>query len=75
MMWTDKAFGIWMGAAGQEQLRFADEGASLDGRAFERTLAMSDDCLDVTVGARPGLIARTISAIADRTQLPRIARG
>ena len=75
MMWTDKAFGMWMGDAGKDLSRSADEAATLDVKAFERTLTVRAVYSDVTVASRPGLVSRTISALADRTQLPRIARG
>lgn len=73
MMWSDKAFGIWMGNAGDDS-RFADGTAGIDGQAFERTLAVRDECTDRDA-PRAGFVTRTISALADRTQLPRIARG
>jgi hypothetical protein len=75
MMWSDKAFGIWMGDAGRDASRFADGTAGIGGQAFERTLTVRDECTDVAAAPRAGFVARTISAIADRTQLPRIARG
>ena len=74
MMWTDKAFGIWMGDAGKDLSGFADEAASIDVKAFERTLITSHECIEGT-DAPQGVISRVISALADRTQPSRIARG
>ena len=74
MLWSDKAFEIYMGQAGQDA-DVARDAAHPDLRAFERTLLTSDACTDVSVTPRAGLVSRTISAIADRTQLQRIARG
>ena len=75
MMWTDKAFGIWMGDAGKDLSGFADETASMDVQAFAGTLMTSDECIDLTVAAQAGVFSRVISALADRTQPSRIARG
>ena len=75
MMWTDKAFGIWMGDAGKDLSGFAAETASIDVPAFERTPMTSDECMEVTAAPRAGVFTRAISALADRTQLSRIARG
>lgn len=75
MMWTDRAFGIWMGDAGKDLSRSADEAASIDVQAFERTLITSDVHGDVPAAPRAGALVRAISALAARTQLSRIARG
>ncbi len=75
MMWTDKAFGIWMGDAGRDLSRAADEAASIDVQAFERALIASDGCVDVPVAPRAGVVTRAIAALAARTPLTRIARG
>jgi hypothetical protein len=74
MLWTDKAFEIWMGDAGKVGPWSADEAAPGDATAFERMLMSSDLPSDVTV-ARAGFVTRAISALADRTRLSRIARG
>jgi hypothetical protein len=73
MLWSDKAFEIYMGHAGEDTDIARD--AAQDLKVFERTLLTSDACTDVSVAPRAGLVSRTISAIADRTQLQRIARG
>ena len=75
MMWTDKAFGIWMGDAGKGHPQSLDSAESLEGNAFERAFIASDECIDETVTPRVGVVSRAIAAFADRTQLSRIARG
>ena len=75
MMWTNKGFEMWMGDAGKDLSRSADEAASISVNAFERTLLTSDECNDAIVARNAGWLSRTITAITDRTQLPRIARG
>ncbi len=74
MMWTDKAFEIWMGDTGRAQAVVSDE-AGNDVLAFERTRGVRDECADVMVAPKAGVLARTIATLADRAQLPRIARG
>lgn len=75
MMWTDKAFAIWMGDAGKDASQSADGAASIDVQAFERTLVTSDACSEVVVAPRVGIVTKALSALAARTQLSRIARG
>jgi hypothetical protein len=41
MMWSDKAFGIWMGHAGEDAQVFTAEDAPIDTRAFERTQVLA----------------------------------
>ena len=36
MMWSDKAFGIWMGHAGEDTQVYTQDDASIDVKAFER---------------------------------------
>jgi hypothetical protein len=74
MLWSDKAFEIYMGHAG-EDIALPEYAALVDGMADERTLLTSNACTDASVAPKAGWISRTISAIADRTPLPRIARG
>jgi hypothetical protein len=75
MMWTNKGFEIWMGDAGSDLSRSVDTAARIDAQAFEGTLFASDPCADANVAGKAGWLTRTISAITDRAQLPRIARG
>jgi hypothetical protein len=49
MMWTDKAFGIWMGHAGEDTQVFTQDDAVVDPRAFERTQVLAIPRRDVTV--------------------------
>ena len=49
MMWSDKAFGIWMGHAGEDTQVFIQEDAPIDTRSFERTQVLAIARLDVTV--------------------------
>ena len=74
MMWTNKGFEMWMGNAGNDAARSADAAAPIGFRAFEPTLVTSDDCTDAAA-RKAGWLSRTIAAVSDRTQLPRIARG
>lgn len=41
MMWTDKAFGIWMGHAGEDTQVFTQDDPATDTRAFERTQVLA----------------------------------
>ena len=41
MMWTDKAFGIWMGHAGEDAQVFTQDDPAIDTRAFERTQVLA----------------------------------
>jgi len=74
MLWSHKAFEIYMGHAGEDTDTHRDD-AAMDVDADERTLLTSPACTDASVAPSVGWVSRTISAIADRTQLPRSARG
>jgi hypothetical protein len=41
MMWTDKAFGIWMGHAGEDAQVFTQDDPAIDTRALERTQVLA----------------------------------
>lgn len=41
MMWTDKAFGIWMGHAGEDAQVFTQDDPAIDMRALERTQVLA----------------------------------
>jgi hypothetical protein len=75
MMWTNKGFEIWMGDAGSDLSRSVGTAASIGAQAFEGTPFASDPCTDAMVARKAGWLSRAISAITDRAQLPRIARG
>lgn len=49
MMWSDKAFGIWMGHAGEDTQVFIQEDAPIDMRSLERTQVLAIARRDVTV--------------------------
>lgn len=49
MMWTDKAFGIWMGHAGEDTQVFAQDDAPVDARAFDHTQVVAIARRDVKV--------------------------
>jgi hypothetical protein len=74
MLWSDKAFRIYIGGAG-EGIDATRGDAATDAQAAARTQAVSDDCGDVVVAPSGGWFTRTISALADRATLTRIARS
>ena len=47
MMWSDKAFGIWMGHAGEDTQVFIQEDAPIDTRSLERTQVLAITRRDV----------------------------
>ena len=50
MMWSDKAFGIWMGHAGEDARAFTQDEPSIDARSFEETRVLAVVRRDVMVG-------------------------
>lgn len=74
MLWSDKAFRIYIGNAG-EGIDPARGGDATDLMASARTQALSEDCTDVMVAPRGGWLTRAVSALADRVALARIARS
>lgn len=40
-MWSDKAFEIWMGHAGEDSQAYAQDEPSFDARAFEHTQVLA----------------------------------
>ena len=48
-MWSDKAFGIWMGHAGEDNQVYTQDDASIDVKALERTQVLAIARRDVTV--------------------------
>ena len=74
MLWSDKAFGIYIGSAG-EGIDASRGSAATDAMASTRTHGVSEDCTDVTVAPSGGWLARTVAALADRAALTRIARS
>lgn len=74
MLWSDKAFGIYIGDAG-EGIDPARGDAATDVMAEARTQAASDDRPDVIGAPSTGWVTRTISALADRATLTRTARS
>lgn len=74
MLWSDRAFGIYIGNAG-EGISPARGNDATEIVASARTQAASEDCSDVVVAPRGGWLARTVSALADRAALTRIARS
>jgi hypothetical protein len=49
VMWSDKAFGIWMGHAGEDTQVYAQDEPSIDVKAFERTRVLAIARRNVTV--------------------------
>ena len=49
MMFSDKAFGIWMGHAGEDAQVYTQDDASIDVRSFERTQVLAIARRDVMV--------------------------
>ena len=49
MMWSDKAFGIWMGHAGEDTQVYTQDDASIDVKAFERTQVLAIARRNITV--------------------------
>ncbi len=74
MLWTDKAFEIWMGNAGKGKPRAHNE-AGIEAIAYERTLAASEDGTAAATESKAGWLTRTKAALADRAQRTRTARG
>ena len=73
MLWSDKAFRIYIGNAG-EGIAPASGDAATDVMASTGTQATRDDCTDVMVAPSGSWLARTVSALANRAALSRIAR-
>jgi hypothetical protein len=48
MMWSDKAFGIWMGHAGEDTQAFPQDEPSVNVAAFEHTQVLAIARRDVT---------------------------
>jgi hypothetical protein len=53
MMWSDKAFGIWMGHAGEDTQVFTQDDTSFDVKALERTQVLAIARRDVMVTEAP----------------------
>ena len=53
MMWSDKAFGIWMGHAGEDAQAFIADEPVIDTAALERTQVLAIARRDVTVAEMP----------------------
>ena len=51
VMWSNKAFEIWMGHAGEDSQAFAHDEPSFDARAFEHTQVLAIARRDVTAKA------------------------
>lgn len=74
MLWSDKAFRIYIGDAG-EGIDPAHGDVAPDAQAPARTQAVRDDGTDMIDTPSAGWFTRTISALADRAALTRIARS
>ena len=53
MMWSDKAFGIWMGHAGEDTQVFTQDDPTTDVRSLERTQVLAITRRDVLVADAP----------------------
>lgn len=62
MMWTDKAFAIWMGHAGEDSRFDAQDDAGFDARTVERTHVRTIARRDVMAAEAP---ARTRGPVRD----------
>jgi hypothetical protein len=65
MMFTDKAFAIWMGHAGEDAQVFAQDDTSIDVRALERTQVLAIARRDTT-GIAKDVAPATRRSIAER---------
>ena len=76
MMWSDKAFGIYMGEAGTVTPLEATSGVSdgRDGLVSRHDVGHLDDCSDGDT-QRAGWLTRVGTRLAERTQLRGAARG
>jgi hypothetical protein len=73
-MWSDKAFNIYLGDAG-EGIGPARGDAATDGMEFSRVTSASEDCGDDMDAPSGSWFIRTVTALADRAALTRIARS
>ena len=73
MLWSDRAFSIYIGEAG-EGIDPARGDAATDVLASTAQRA-SEDCIDDMAAPSGGWFTRAISALADRAALTRIARS
>jgi hypothetical protein len=73
MMWSDRAFKIYLGDAGEGMDPARGDSAG-DVVSLSRTSPASDDCGDAVDAPSGGWLTRTLSALANRAALTRIAR-
>jgi hypothetical protein len=55
MMFSDKAFSIWMGHAGEDARVFVQDDAGIDTAAFERTQVLAIARRDTQVAQAPAM--------------------
>lgn len=74
MMWSDKAFRIYFGTAG-EGIAPARSDDATDGTLHTQARGAYERGSDVTDARNGGWLTRTFSELADRAALTRIARS
>jgi hypothetical protein len=66
MMFSDKAFSIWMGHAGEDARVFVQDDAVIDTAAFERTQVLAIARRDTQVAQAPAIRRQLVDCEPER---------